>query len=275
MAGNITETISIKNDEWTQLSDVRTKILLNSSSVPYPNVIFYVFSETLPDADVVIPSHRYTPEEYSEGIILGSNQTDKLYARLSPKSNSESIDVYVTRIDDYFSSISKGIQDEWTDLGFCFQYNQVVDFPDSGTSNKYFLINATNLDDNKVLHVSPILFNNLEDGPAYVNLYPLSDYSGGDPVIITNRNGNFSDPPDISITEDPTGTTVGVLKAVGRKIATGGALPSQSGGGSSVKLSPTVVPKGSKVLIEIVNGSGNTIDGEIFIEFCEVPVEYN
>lgn len=164
--------------------------------------------------------------------------------------------------------------DQWTDQGFCFQYNQIVSMPDVGISNKYFLFNPSGVVAGIILHIAPLMFTNVEDGPVIVNYYAGSDYTGGTPLSLLNRNANSLNITDVVVTEDPTGTVLG-LKTSANKIATGGALPSQSGGGSSREAKFFIGNNALPILIEIVNSSGATVDGEVFFEFCEVPERFN
>lgn len=168
--------------------------------------------------------------------------------------------------------VSKTQSENWTDNGFCFQYNAVVTFPSA--TNKYFLFDPTAVPDGYVLHVSPLLFSNCEDGPVYVNYYVGHNYTGGTPVALLNRNSNSSNTASSVIYENPTGTVLGT-KTSANKIATGGGVPAFPGGGSSLASSPYIQSNQVTVLIEIDNNSGAPVDAEGYFQFCEVPKGYN
>jgi hypothetical protein len=172
------------------------------------------------------------------------------------------------------TKVRKTKQGEWEDKGFCFQYNQLVTMPDSATANKYFLFDPTGVDGDIWLHVFPLTFTNVEDGPVVVNYYAGSNYSGGTPLPLLNRNGRSAAAPATVVTEDPTGTVLGTRTSA-NKVAKGGALPSQSGGGNSGLNLPFIANNTTTFLIEIVNTSGITVTGEIYFEVCEVPSGFN
>ena len=170
------------------------------------------------------------------------------------------------------SQISTELIEFWTQKGFCFQYDQVRTLPSA--TNLYFLFDPSGIDDDILLHVYPLTFINVEDGPAYVNYYVGHDYTGGTPVTLLNRNGNSTNTAKTVIYEGPTGTSLG-LKTSSNKIAIGGAIPAESGGGSTGPVAPFIASKNITFLIEIVNDSGDDIDAEAFLEICEVPQQYN
>lgn len=172
------------------------------------------------------------------------------------------------------SNIAKTQKEEWTDKGFCFQYDFVRTFPDTGTSDTLFLFNPAGIGADIILHVFPLEFVNPEDGPIIINYYAGGDYAGGTPLTLLNKNGNSSNTANVVVTEAPTGTTKGLLTS-SNKVAKGGALPSQSGGGQPSENRPFIASASVPFLIEIVNSSGAAVATGVYFEFCEVPKQFN
>lgn len=167
--------------------------------------------------------------------------------------------------------LTKSIEKDWEDRGYSYQYDQVITLPFA--TNKYFLFDPTGISDDIVLNVFPFHVYNCEDGPVTVNYYAGSDYSGGTPLTLLNRNGNSTNTAATVIYENPTGSSLG-LKTSSNKVAIGGALPSQAGGGSSGEKEAFVASKNVKFLVEIVNDSGADITAEAYLIFSEPPSQY-
>lgn len=247
-----TSVVTIAKNTWTLLSNISIEYqILGQNSA-------YIREAT------ALPTDLSIRKTIAPGGVNVFNKIDSDLYIYSPNAN---ISVALSPINKMAVKTSK---ERYEDSGFCFQYNQIVTIQDTGTADKYFLFDPTGVPDNYRLYVAPLELINVEDGPAYINYYIGSDYTGGTPVLLLNRNGESSLTPFTAVTENPTGTTLGT-KTSANKIAKGGALPSQSGGGDSGLKTAFIASNQLPILIQAVNASGAAVDAEVFFEFCEVP----
>lgn len=247
-----TSVIQIPKNTWTLLSSVSIEYQILGQNSAY-------IREAL-----ALPTDLSIRKTVAPGGVNVFNKIDSDLYIYSPNAN---ISVALSPIN---KTDIKTAKERWEEAGFCFQYNQIITLPDTGTADKYFLFNPTGVPDNYRIYVAPLELINVEDGPVVVNYYFGSNYTGGTPLLLLNRNGESAITPNTVVTENPTGTVKGT-KTSANKVAKGGALPSQSGGGDSGLKTAFITSNQLPILIEGVNTSGASVTAEVFFEFCEVP----
>jgi hypothetical protein len=95
VANNTTDLIQINKNTWTEIADTAHQVLVTPPEKPKNYIVFYRFSLLVPDADLINPSHRYMQNEGAEGFVTGSTETAKCWARLSPNSDFDTLDLSV------------------------------------------------------------------------------------------------------------------------------------------------------------------------------------
>ena len=143
--------------------------------------------------------------------------------------------------------------------GMVFTGQQIYSI--GSASTKYILFDPTEEVPTKITIRDLVLA--ATSGPAIVNIYIGTDYSGGTAIPLGNRNQRSPNTSSLKLYEDPTGVTKGQLIL---PILVGtSSSPLFSGGGAANPTIPFVVNENALYLVEIFNNSGEDIDFQIIL----------
>ena len=150
--------------------------------------------------------------------------------------------------------------------GFFFQRNFTLA---AATGSKLYILidytTYTNVDG--LIFVQPPVFSS-SSGPVIVDVYRDSDYAGGTAIEVPSNNAVIDNKMETTITQNPTGTTLGT--AVLEYLVGSESTNQNSGGGSSIVGPPFILDNTGKTLVEITNNSGNEITFNYSQVFFEV-----
>ena len=152
-----------------------------------------------------------------------------------------------------------------TDLifaGKAFTVNQVYSVATG--ADKFFLFDPPA---DSYIVTLPLHFS-ATDGPVVVNVSTGSDYTGGTAITPLNRDNRSATAATATLTQDPTGSSLGT-NAFSYLLGTSGGLFT-AGGGTVADALPFIINPATTYLVQVDNQSGANIQVEVRITWYEL-----